>query len=120
MCTGSDVRSKILFANDLRILLGLQQCLCNLVDLCHWLVVVSAHHIIFNSLQLAVHFIDVVQDLLEVDGLFFGYAVGILLLRIGFCLLLCLGLGLLLLRRIYFLVAHKYYNFDCGWLYFDL
>lgn len=91
----------------------MQQSLGNLVYLSDWFMVVAAYHVLLHSLQLAMHLIDVVEDLFEVLGLFFRYAVRVFLL--GFRLLFRLVLfGLRLL------LAHKYYNFGFVKLYFDL
>ena len=59
------------------------------------------------------HLIDVVEDLFEVLGLFFSYAVRVFLL--GFWLLFRL-----VLFGFRLLLAHKYYNFGFVKLYFDL
>lgn len=59
------------------------------------------------------HLIDVVEDLFEVLGLFFRYAVRVFLL--GFRLLFRL-----VLFGFRLLLAHKYYNFGFVKLYFDL
>jgi hypothetical protein len=91
----------------------LQQSLGNLVYLSDWFMVVAAYHVLLHSLQLAMHLIDVVEDLFEVLGLFFSYAVRVFLL--GFRLLFRL-----VLFGFRLLLAHKYYNFGFVKLYFDL
>lgn len=72
------------------------------MDFAYGLMIVTPHHVVFDPLQLTVHLVDAVQNLLEVLCFFLGNAIGVLLfgLLLWLVRLGTLGLWLLLAHKI--------------------